>query len=68
MSNNEQSEKFKEAVKRLYEEAASQCSTNQAWEWELKFAEMIISECIRVDILNWDSPPGDAIRKHFGLE
>ena len=32
------------------------------------FAEAIIGECIRIDILNWDSPPADAIRKHFGME
>lgn len=33
-----------------------------------KFAELIIAECIHIDIQHWDESPGDAIREHFGVE
>lgn len=42
------SDKFKENVKRLYEQAAAQCSEGSAWEWELKFAELIVQECATI--------------------
>lgn len=68
MSNREH---FEENVKRLYEEAAAKCNTNQAWEWELKFAEQIINNACQkmqeVDCFygEWMST---VIKKHFGLE
>ena len=33
-----------------------------------KFAELIIRECIRIDIENRDAAPGVEIAKHFGVE
>ena len=35
---------------------------------EQKFAELIVRECIRIDVENRDAPPGVAIAKHFGVE
>ena len=33
-----------------------------------KFAELIVRECIRIDIENPDAAPGVEIAKHFGVE
>jgi hypothetical protein len=32
------------------------------------FAKLIIQECIRIDIINWDAPPGDSIREYFEID
>lgn len=63
--------RFEENVKRLYEEAAAKCSTNQAWEWELKFAEQIINDaCQKMQEVDcfFGERMSTAIKKHFGLE
>ena len=71
MSSNEKTEHFKENVKRLYDEAAAKCNTNQAWEWELKFAEQIINDVCQ-KMQDTDSHHGSqmttVIKNHFGLE
>jgi hypothetical protein len=33
-----------------------------------KFAELIVRECIRIDIENPDAAPGVEIAKHFGID
>jgi len=33
-----------------------------------KFAELIVRECIRIDIENPDAKPGIEIARHFGVE
>ena len=33
-----------------------------------KFAELIVQECIRIDIENPDAAPGVEIAKHFGID
>jgi hypothetical protein len=33
-----------------------------------KFAELIIKECIRIDVENRDAAPGVEIAKYFGVE
>lgn len=33
-----------------------------------KFAELIVRECIRIDVGNPDAAPGIEIAKHFGVE
>ena len=32
------------------------------------FAKLLLQECIRIDIKNWDAPTGDAIREHFEVD
>ncbi len=54
-------------VRRLYEESAGQCFKGTAWEWELKFAEVIIRECAEI-ALREDHEPSECILKHFGLK
>ena len=43
---------------------------NYYWsdEEKEKFAELIVRECIRIDVENPDSAPGAEIAKHFGVE
>ena len=36
--------------------------------WTLKFAELIIEECINICISNGDDDSADHIEKHFGVE
>ena len=38
------------------------------WFNKEKFAELIVRECIRIDINNPDVAPGVEIAKHFGVE
>ena len=38
------------------------------WFNKEKFAELIVRECIRIDINNPDAAPGVEIAKHFGVE
>ena len=33
-----------------------------------KFAQLIVQECIRIDVENPDAAPGVEIAKHFGVE
>ena len=33
----------------------------------LKFAQLIIKECVRIDVENPDAAPGVEIVKHFGI-
>ena len=33
-----------------------------------RFAELIVLECIRIDVLHRDESPGDAIIEHFGVK
>ena len=33
-----------------------------------KFAELIVKECIRIDVENRDAAPGVEIAKYFGVE
>jgi hypothetical protein len=33
-----------------------------------KFAELIVRECIRIDVENPDAAPGVEIAKHFGVD
>jgi hypothetical protein len=33
-----------------------------------QFAELIVRECIRIDVENPDAAPGVEIAKHFGVE
>ncbi len=33
-----------------------------------KFAQLIVQECIRIDVENRDAAPGVEIAKHFGVE
>ena len=33
-----------------------------------KFAQLIVRECIRIDVENPDAAPGVEIAKHFGVE
>jgi hypothetical protein len=33
-----------------------------------KFAELIVRECIRIDVENRDAAPGVEIAKYFGIE
>jgi hypothetical protein len=63
--------KMNERIKQIAEECGlyiaydNRAVTNKELEY---FAELIVQECIRIDIEHWDSPPGDAIREHFGVE
>jgi hypothetical protein len=34
----------------------------------MKFAELIVRECIRIDVENPDAKPGVEIAHHFGVE
>ena len=60
-------ERLFENVKRLYDESAAQCHEGSAWEWELKFAELIIKECADI-ALREEFDAHDCILKHFGVE
>ena len=65
MSNRE---RFEENVRRLYEEAAAKCNTNQAWEWERKFAEQIIKDaCQHLTNIGQDYCR-ERLEQHFGVE
>lgn len=57
----------KERIQELYMIATRQCEEigrNEAWLFELKFAELIIRECLNF----CDDHSEDKIRKHFGVE
>jgi len=55
-----------ERIKELSVQAEQDCCTNIAWEWEKKFAELIIRECI--DLVQFNSKgAGEAIKEHFGV-
>ena len=60
-------EKFMEHVHRLYKESAAKCKENTAWEWESKFAEVIIRECAEL-ALRENHDPYECILNHFGLK
>jgi hypothetical protein len=64
-----------ERIRQLFEQAVLQA--NEVFDQKgkdypgivmEKFAELIISECIRIDVENRDAAPGVEIAKHFGVE
>jgi hypothetical protein len=62
-----------ERIKLLAEQSGSTHKQNlgvyQFYADELeKFAELIVRECIRIDVENPDAAPGVEIAKHFGVE
>jgi hypothetical protein len=72
----------RELVQEIYHEATRWCEDNAtgtpiAWEFEEKFAELIIEECIRICLeqrdpssLNYKPSEkfADAIRQRFGMK
>lgn len=60
-------ERFKQLANRcgLYIAYENRAVTDKELE---SFAEMIVRECIRIDIDNPDAAPGVEIAKHFGVE
>jgi hypothetical protein len=62
-----------ERIKLLAEQSGSTHKQNlgvyQFYADELeKFAQLIVGECIRIDVENPDAAPGVEIAKHFGVE
>ena len=62
-----------ERIKLLAEQSGSTHKQNlgvyQFYADELeKFAQLIVQECIRIDVENPDAAPGVEIAKHFGVE
>lgn len=72
---NKVNTKLFERVKVLYEQAAAQCSEGSAWEWEMKFAELIVEECAKVawrntpdyEELDYSHLISNKIKEHFGI-
>ena len=53
-----------------WSELAEECWDMRVNEWHFDqemFAELIVRECVRIDIENPDAAPGVEIAKHFGL-
>lgn len=54
----------KELIKQIAERTEKECShinLNFAWEWEKKFAELIVHECLIIVENNNPRPPGTII-------
>jgi hypothetical protein len=60
-----------ERIKELAKQAGLEGS-NGHYEYDWfdpdKFAKLIISECVRIDVENRDAAPGVEIAKHFGVK
>jgi hypothetical protein len=57
-----------ERIKELAAQATRQYSpTYYTQEWIQGFAQLIVRECIRIDLENPDAAPGVEIAKHFGI-
>lgn len=58
-----------EKLKELF----TQAGTDTSGKWMSiynaeKFAELIVRECVRIDVENPDAAPGVEIAKYFGVE
>lgn len=60
-----------ERIKKLAIQAGLEmcgCGCDMPTRQSAKFAELIVRECIRIDVENRDSAPGVEIAKYFGVE
>jgi hypothetical protein len=58
-----------EKIKKFMKEAGTDSSGKwMGVEHAEKFAELIVKECIRIDIENPDAAPGLEIANYFGVE